>query len=94
VKGDELDKKIIVTLDWTHLGDSNLKSLMKYLPQKIDSVLSALNSEGWIIADKIFQSGSNFFSIEIPLKKFNQSEKSFNRSAELLDDLIDAYSIR
>lgn len=94
VKGDELNKTVIVVLDWQHLGDTQLKSLMKYLPQKIKSVLTDLRKEGWKVTDEIFSPGTNFYAVEIPLKKFNQSEKRFNRSAALLDDLIDAYSIR
>lgn len=94
VSGDELSKTVNLCLDWTALGDVHLKSLRKYLPQKIEGILSKLQSDGWVISSKIFGSGSNYFLIEIPLKKFNQSEKRFNRSAEILDDLIDAYKIK
>jgi serine/threonine protein kinase len=93
VMGDEGSKSVIIEVDWAHLGDAQLSTIQKYMPNKVRSVVGNMNKRGWRSEPISFSGGASRYSMDIPISKLKSSE-SLNAASEDIDRLIDAYKIR
>lgn len=91
--GDEAKKRVIINVDWAHLGDAQLSTIQKYLPNKVKSIVGSMNKRGWISDSISFAGGSTNYSLELPISKL-KSVESLNETSSNLEDLIEAHRIR